>query len=112
MDILAGRSLSSVEFVHDYVQLRFDGPCLTAYVWPSLHVGGVTLCVDDTGYRDALVGRIGAGVVAASVEPDVAISIEFDDGWTVRVSLRAEDYGVGPEAAVLSGERGEPFDVW
>jgi hypothetical protein len=28
---LIGEQLSSIEFVQDYLQLRFDGPCLTVY---------------------------------------------------------------------------------
>jgi hypothetical protein len=32
---LLGHTLGSVEFVGDYVQLWFDGPCMTAYTLPK-----------------------------------------------------------------------------
>jgi len=31
LQVLIGEQLSSVEFVLDYVQLRFNGPCFTVY---------------------------------------------------------------------------------
>src|SRR5690242_9135647 len=49
-----GSQLSSVEFVQDYVQLRFDGPCLTAITWPVVTVGQQRFRLETPGYRDAL----------------------------------------------------------
>jgi len=31
LQVLIGEQLNSVEFVLDYVQLRFNGPCLSVY---------------------------------------------------------------------------------
>ena len=39
LSVLIGHQLSSVEFVQDYLQLRFDGPCLTAVTHPRVRVG-------------------------------------------------------------------------
>ena len=38
MDVTAieGQELTAVEFVQDYLRLRFDGPMLTLYAWPHL----------------------------------------------------------------------------
>jgi len=33
IQFLIGKQLSAVEFVRDHVQLRFDGPALTAFDW-------------------------------------------------------------------------------
>jgi hypothetical protein len=38
LELLEGTQLSSVEFVQDYVQLRFDGPTLTAVTPPRVCV--------------------------------------------------------------------------
>jgi hypothetical protein len=47
---IAGEQLSSIEFVQDYVQLRFDGPTLTAFVWPTLTVGGNSFRFGERAY--------------------------------------------------------------
>ena len=33
---MVGQELSAVEFVQDYLQLRFDGPVLTLFEWPDV----------------------------------------------------------------------------
>src|SRR5580692_5452288 len=46
---IIGEQLSSVEFVQDYVQLRFDGPTLTAFVWPELRQGEAVIVEFEDG---------------------------------------------------------------
>jgi len=100
MERIIGKQLSSVEFVQDYVQLRFDGVCLTAYVWPTVVCSSTTLALSHAGYRDALCGNIGRIVKAAHVEEGKRIQIEFEGGTMMMISLRPQDYQ-GPEAAEL-----------
>jgi hypothetical protein len=75
MDITAieGTELTAVEFVTDYLRLRFGdagaGPMLTLYVWP--HV----LLAD--------------------------FSVEFESGTVIALSLREEDID-GPESGSYS----------
>ena len=38
LSCLHNQPLSAVTFVRDYLQLQFDGPCVSAYVWPTLQV--------------------------------------------------------------------------
>ncbi len=52
MTELVSRDLSSVEFVQDYIQFRFDGPCLTTLTLPSVQVENETRTVETEGYRD------------------------------------------------------------
>ena len=57
MDISAieGQELSAVEFVSDYVRLRFDGPLLTLYAWPHVLLEDFSLAFgqpDGAGYTD------------------------------------------------------------
>lgn len=97
---LVGHVLSSVEFVEDYVQLRFDGPCLTAYTAPIVTWGSESLSLGQPGYRDALCRQIGCRVERAEVD-DQQVSIVFESGAAVSISLREDDYR-GPEALQFS----------
>jgi hypothetical protein len=98
---LIGRELSSVEFVMDYVQLKFQGPRLSAIVMPTLQRNGTELREGAPGYRDAVVDLIGQQVVAAAAEDGLAIQLVFSGGTIVQISLRPDDYLHGPEAAIL-----------
>jgi hypothetical protein len=55
---LHGRQLSSVEFVQDYLQLRFDGPYVTALAWPRVAYDCKVLRWGDPGYRDSICALI------------------------------------------------------
>lgn len=102
-DEIVGERLSSVEFVlNDYVQLRFDGPTLSAYNWPVVTAAGQTFRWDEPGYRDALCERICSTVQAAGAGDD-EIVLQFSDGASVTISTRAEDT-VGAEAASFVGQ--------
>lgn len=102
---LSGKQLSSVEFVQDYVQLRFDGPCLTAYIAPVVESEGKRFGSDVPGYRDQLCRRIGSTIVSAAVREGMAASLHFSDGASITISLRDEDYK-GPEALQFVDEAG------
>jgi hypothetical protein len=103
--MLVGESLSSVEFIMDYVQLRFNGSDLTALVWPQVQNPDRTLSESDIGYRDALCALIGAVVGNAEVRENEFLRIAFEDGRAVTVSLRSED-AVGPECAEFTSSSG------
>jgi hypothetical protein len=101
IEIIVGAQLSSVEFVQDYVQLRFDGPTLTLFVWPSLHGPSRTMRFGEVGYRDELCGRISHTVLEAKMRPDTDIIIKFDDAVELFVSLKPE-CRTCPEAGYFS----------
>lgn len=107
LEMLVGESLSSVEFVVDYVQLRFNGSCLTAFVCPRVFGPGQTLSKADPGYRDALCALIGADVVSTEVREEEFLRVAFKDGRAITVSLHSND-AVGPERAYFTSESG----VW
>lgn len=74
---LKGRVLSSVEFVHDNLPLRFDGPCLT---------------------------QIGLAVASAwATESEVAV--RFVSGTVISIPMKAENFK-GPEAVPFASEDG------
>jgi hypothetical protein len=51
---LVGEEQASVIFVRDYVELDFDGPGLSMFVWPNAAIGARRHRMGDPGCRDAL----------------------------------------------------------
>jgi hypothetical protein len=101
LDAIIGEQLSSVEFVQDYVQFHFDGPHIVAFVWPVVEIGGEVLHFGEGRYGDGLCERINRKVLTASIREGVTATIEFDDGATMRISLKPEDRK-GPEAILYT----------
>ena len=90
LKVLEGRQMGSVEFVQDYVQLRFDGPTITAFTWPRVQVSNKWFAWTEPGYRDELCNRI-ARLVARAFSTEQEIRIEFNDGATIAISLSPDD---------------------
>jgi hypothetical protein len=107
LDEISGRRMSSVEFVHDYIQFRFDGPCLTTFTLPSIKKGNQLIGATDEGYKDGLCSQIGVQVERVIVGSEELI-VEFANLVAFAVSLRNKDYN-GPEAIEYSGDNGR---VW
>ena len=110
LSILVDCQLSSVEFVQDYLQLRFDGPCLTTITHPRVHVGNKWYMWGIPGYRDQLCERITQVVSRVSLIEDQELCIEFDDHTCIAVSLRQEDYRAAEAARFDDGQGG--YWVW
>ena len=104
-DGILGEELSSVEFVADYVQLRFNSPPVNLYVWPRIHAGNAVLKRPTAGYVDALVGLIGDRLIAADEVLDLGLVLDFADGTRLAVPLDGTD-AQGPEVAEFGGEPG------
>lgn len=104
---LKSRVLSSVEFLIDYLQFRFDGPCLSAYIYPTIQDSGGSVSWGVPGFRGRLCEQIG-GRVADAWATDEAVCLRFDSGVLISVSIRDEDH-VGPEALQFTGEDGS---IW
>lgn len=99
---LIDQQLSSVEFVQDYLQLHFDGPLLTLYAWPQVADSeGIAVAFGEPGYRDALCSVIAEDVVKAELNDGDALTVEFENGTVIALSLREEDLDVS-EAGQLS----------
>jgi hypothetical protein len=102
---LKGRVLSSVEFVSDYIQLRFDGATLTAYTPALLVLGGKQIARDDPGYRDSLCAQIGVRVTDAHLIEGKELALLFENGTIIKIPLEEKDYR-GPEALMFQSEDG------
>src|SRR5579875_2541168 len=111
MDISAieGQELTAVEFVGDYLRLRFgdapgpDGPMLTLYAWPHVLLADFTVAFGEPEYRNALCAQIGEMVAKASLTELESLTLEFESGTVVALSLREEDLD-GPEAGSYSAD--------
>jgi hypothetical protein len=111
MDVSAviGDELRAVEFVEDFLQLRFDGPLLTLYAWPHVLLADFSVAYGEPEYRNALCAQIGEKVVQASLEEGDALTIEFENGTVFGLSLREEDLD-GPDSGSYS-ETGSVVDA-
>ena len=104
LQILVGEQLSSVEFVMDYVQLRFNGQCLTVYsAAHQIKTNGVSVVWGESGYRDALCNLITHKVREINLAVSERLSLIFDGGSAWSLSLCNSDY-VGPEALMFTDE--------
>lgn len=108
---LENEQLSAVVFVQDYIQLQFDGPCLTVYVWPTIRNAANALDRKSPGYRNALCDLIGCVVDRTSEEESEKLVMHFMNGATLEVSLKESDRE-GPEAAMLQDPSGKRWNVW
>src|SRR6185437_9961520 len=111
MDITAiiGEELVAVEFVQDFLQLRFSAPLFTLYAWPHVLLPDFSVAYGEPEYRNALCAQIGEKVVTASLEEGDALTIEFENATVFGLSLREEDLD-GPESGSYT-ETGDEYDA-
>jgi hypothetical protein len=111
MDIsgIIGEELKAVEFVEDFLRLRFDAPLFTLYDWPHVLLADFSVAYGEPEYRNALCAQLGEKVVQASLEEGDALTIEFENGTVFGLSLREEDVD-GPESGSFS-ESGDAEDA-
>ena len=103
MDIsgIIGEELVAVEFVQDYLQLRFDTPTLTLYAWPHILLSDGSVAYGEPEYRNALCALIGEKVEDATLEEGDSLTVKFENDTVVALSLREEDLD-GPQAGAFS----------
>ena len=108
MDITAieSQELGAVEFVGDYLRLHFgepatEGPLLTLYAWPHVLLADFSIAYGEPEYRNALCAQIGEMVAKAALEETESLTIEFESGTVIALSLREEDLS-GPQAGTYS----------
>lgn len=111
MDVSAifGEELKAVEFVEDFLQLRFDASLLVFYAWPHVLFPDFSVAYGEPEYRNALCAQIGDKVMQASLEEGDALTLEFENGTVFGLSLREEDID-SPVSGSYS-ETGDANDV-
>lgn len=113
---LVGCNLYSVEFIGDYMQLRFDGDkilggpvVMNCYVWPRVEFRDRSWSETDLGYADALRGLI-AGTVNTTVEATgIGLRVDLDTGSVV---IHPELEEIYVEIAGLQGFDDGAWMVW
>jgi hypothetical protein len=108
LSAIVGQELSAVEFVQDYLQLRFDGPTLALFVWPEVFREEGSYAYGEPEFRNFLCALLAEHVTAATLEEDEALEIEFESGVILRATLRSEEIAV-PEAGHYL-PTGQPVD--
>jgi hypothetical protein len=103
MDVTAmeGQELTAVEFVGDYLRLKFAGPVLTLFAWPHVLFPEFSLGFGEPEYRNGLCAQIGEMVAKASLEEMESLTVEFESGTVIALSLREEELS-GPQAGSYS----------
>lgn len=112
---LVGFRLYSVQFVMDYVQLRFDGatddmPVLNCDVMPAVETPDGVINPGEPGYADALVGLLPGEVVRTTEATGSGLRIEFSSGTVVLHPT--PDEIVGAEIALLGGFSDGQWMCW
>jgi len=110
LDQIHGEQLSSVEFVQDYFQLRFDGPTINVYNPTSVKSGDRCVMSGDDQFRNMLCEQITKIVKNVEIVEKDALTIDFKDDSQIKMSLKDEDYR-GPEAAYCHGFKSNGFIV-
>ena len=100
---MEGQELTAVEFVGDYLRLRFDGPMLTLYAWPHILLADFSIAYGEPEYRTGLCAQIGEMVAKAELTELEALTVEFESGTVIALSLREEELD-GPEAGSYSAD--------
>lgn len=110
LDMLTGRELSSVEFVRDYIQLRFDGPSLTVLTDPVLETADEEYTRTHFGFCDMLCNFIGDPVQETSLNSEQLV-LRFGANRKLKISLKPGDR-IAKEAVIFYGINGEKWWVW
>ncbi len=115
LSVVVGQRLAILDFVWDYVQLRFEeskGPSpLNLYVMPRVRTDAAVLRSGDVGYADALVALIGTPLAAVDEVLDLGLVLRFENGVALTVPLDGTDV-VGPEIAECGASESHGFMVW
>lgn len=107
---LVGCQLSSVEFVQDYLQLRFDGPAINVTTPLTVIDDKTEITSWNVGFRDLLCNQITKIVDSVTFEHERALTIRFIDNSQIAISLRPEDYS-SSEAIYAHGFRNDDWLV-
>jgi hypothetical protein len=108
---LVGEQLNAVCFVHDYVELCFDGPIVRAFTGPIVKSGNESLAFPDPGSRDSLCSMLGDVVADLEVDDERHIMLRFSSGKIIIIPVDF-DSRAGPEAAHFAVPKDNVMEVW
>jgi hypothetical protein len=111
LERLIGKSVSSICFLPNYVQVVFEELILTCYTNPVVFISDGRTDHRMPEFKDKLCMLIGKSVQSVVEKLNDELAIYFDDSDSITISLRFEDAS-SVEAAMLSEQAGTIFDVW
>ena len=100
LEKLRGLRLTHVEFVHDFVQLRFGEYTLTIFNPIVARIGDETLTSDHPDFQHALRNRIHDKVEGIAFQQNKSAELRFATDCVISILLTEADYS-GPEAMEL-----------
>lgn len=102
VDPILGKCLSSVDFVRDYLQLRFEGgSVMTLLIWPMIIDGDRITDFGNDDYKEKLAAFVGKELVGGTVVPADHMTLDFGRGRQLTVSLVSEAYEGRPEGIIF-----------
>jgi hypothetical protein len=111
MASLNEKELSSVTFIHDYIQLNFDGPVINIYASSSIYKNDIRMDSQEFGYSYLLRKLIGKKIIGVKEVIDSNLTMTFDDLSHLQISLKPDDRS-SVEAAMFQGGIGKGWVVW
>lgn len=112
---LVDQRLYSIEFVADYVQLRFDNdwndpfPRLDCFIPPTVTIGDQSYRREHVEWPHALLTMLSQTVTATSESERSGLRVELETGALTLRPLKSDIRG--PEIALLKGDDDE-WMVW
>jgi hypothetical protein len=101
---IIGEHLSSIEFIHDYLQLHFQDKTCTCYIWPKIIFSGLEITKRDIDYKNKLCNFIGKIVLDVYMAEKIELSFIFTDGNKITISLDPNNPEIVSEIAILSDQ--------
>ena len=96
-NLVPTEALSQVVFVHDYIQLIFQGEGFSLYNRVGLTANDREYSQGSSGFADEMTRLIGQKVSAAGASNRSKLEIQFEAGSVIRL-LSGQENENGPEA--------------
>ena len=91
LEPLRRERLVAIGFLRDRIRLQFDDAILDLYSAVCFRKDNKTTFPHQPGWRDLLCSCLQQTVSSAYQDADTDLVIAFDDGASIRISLRAKD---------------------
>lgn len=108
---LVGEKVTKITFDLGYIDMHFNDQNIQFSKWPLINIAEEEYNSTDKEYRNMFSDLIGDTVILVDEYLDLGLTIEFDTGTYVHVSLRDDQDFKFPEIAIFSGPNNNLF-IW
>ena len=95
----------------DYLQLDFSGRTINVYNPLTVQSGGASVTSWQPGFRDALCMQITKVVADVEYRAEQSLTIRYEDGSLVSISLSRADYTSGEAFETFGFKDGVSFEA-